>query len=158
MHTVYVPADRFAEHTVREWRAAAIAALDEHGPLPVGDAALEARVRDKLAAEPIEDLRIDFEDGYGLRRDAEEDAAARAAATALGRASEIPRCVGLRMKSLEGPTRRRGVRTLDLFLETLLGFGSLPASVPRHAAEGHVGASGRGDGRGLRRAREQRTR
>ena len=32
------------------------------------------------------------------------------------------------MKSLEGPTRRRGVRTLDLFLETLLGFGSLPAS------------------------------
>ena len=85
VHTVYVPADRFAEHTVREWRAAAIAALDEHGPLPVGDAALEARVRDKLAAEPIEDLRIDFEDGYGLRRDAEEDAAARAAATALGR-------------------------------------------------------------------------
>jgi citrate lyase beta subunit len=127
VHTVYVPADRFAEHTVREWRAGAIAALDEHGPLPVGDAALEARVRDKLAAEPIEDLRIDFEDGYGIRSDADEDAAARAAATALGRAGDLPRCLGLRMKSLEGPTRRRGLRTLDLFLETLLGSRPLPS-------------------------------
>ena len=125
VHTVYVAADRFAEHTVAEWRSGALAALDEHGPLPGVDAALEARVRDKLAVEPIEDLRIDFEDGYGVRPDDEEDAAARAAGTALGRCSGTP-FVGLRMKSLEGPTRRRGVRTLELFLEELFAFGSLP--------------------------------
>ena len=125
VHTVYVAADRYAEHTVAEWRAGALAALDEHGPLPGVDDALEARVRDKLAVEPIEDLRIDFEDGYGVRSDDEEDAAARAAGTALGRSAGTP-CVGLRMKSLEGPTRRRAVRTLDLFLEELFAFGSLP--------------------------------
>ncbi|WP_375477750.1 DUF6986 family protein [uncultured Jatrophihabitans sp.] len=130
VHTVYVPADRFGAHTVREWRSAAIGALDEHGPLPVGDAtradALESRVRDKLATEPIEDLRIDFEDGYGVRDDAEEDVAARDAATALARTADQTRFVGIRVKSLEPATRRRAVRTLDVFLETLLGHGALP--------------------------------
>ena len=131
VHTVYVPADRFvaytsAEHTVAEWRGAAIAALDEHGPIPGVDAALEAKVRDKLADEPIEDLRVDFEDGYGLRADDDEDAAARAAGTALGRGPRPAFC-GLRMKSLEAPTRRRGVRTVELLLESLLAYGSLPA-------------------------------
>ncbi len=129
VHTVYVAADRYAEHTVGEWRAGALAALDEHGPVPGVDAALEARVRDKLALEPIEDLRIDFEDGYGVRPDDEEDAAARAAGTALGRVTQAgvgTPFVGVRMKSLEGPTRRRAVRTLELFLEQLFAFGSLP--------------------------------
>ena len=126
VHTVYVPADRYAEHTVSEWRTAAIDAIDEHGPLPGTSAELDALVRDKLAREPIEDLRIDFEDGYGLRDDATEDADARAAGTALGRSGQ-PAFVGIRMKSLEGPTRRRGVRTLELFLESLLALGSLPA-------------------------------
>jgi hypothetical protein len=126
VHTVYVPADRFAAHTVAEWRAGALAALDEHGPLPVGDADLEARVRDKLADEPIEDLRVDFEDGYGGRPDDVEDEAARAAGVALGRGTATA-FSGIRMKSLEGPTRRRGVRTLELVLEALLAYGSLPA-------------------------------
>ncbi|HEV7204620.1 MAG TPA: aldolase [Jatrophihabitans sp.] len=126
VHTVYVPADRFAEHTVVEWRAGALAALDQHGPLPAVDAAAEATLRDKMAAEPIEDLRIDFEDGYGVRDDDAEDEAARAAGIALGRMRDVPRFVGLRMKSLEGATRRRGLRTLELFLESLLGYGSLP--------------------------------
>lgn len=143
VHTAYVPADRYAEHTVAEWRAAALAALDEHGPLPGTDDALEQRVRDKLAIEPIEDLRIDFEDGYGIRSDADEDAAARNAATALGRAGAT-RFSGIRMKSLEGPTRRRGVRTLDLFLETLLGFGSLATdfrvTLPKVTSVRQVGA------------------
>src|SRR6266516_592758 len=68
VHTVYVAADRFHAGTVREWGAAALAALDSHGPLP-DFGAVEPRVRAKLAAEPIEDLRIDFEDGYGSRPD-----------------------------------------------------------------------------------------
>ena len=76
------------------------------------------RVRAKLAREPIEDLRIDFEDGYGTRSDEEEDAAAVAAARALTRsvragasadgASAAAPYHGLRIKSLEAPTRRRG--------------------------------------------------
>ncbi|MEU8050095.1 MULTISPECIES: DUF6986 family protein [Micromonospora] len=125
VHTVYVPADRYGPHTVDEWRAAALAALDRYGPLPGVADALAARVRAKLAAEPIEDLRIDFEDGYGVRGDAEEDAAVRAAATALAR-GPVPRHVGLRIKSLEPATRRRAVRTLDLFLDALLRHRSLP--------------------------------
>jgi citrate lyase beta subunit len=129
VHTVYVPADRFGVHTVSEWRAGAIAALDQHGPLPDLDPGLEPLVRDKLAIEPVEDLRIDVEDGYGVRPDDEEDAHARDAGTALGRmlqAGSAPAFVGLRMKSLEAATRRRGLRTLELFLENLLGFASLP--------------------------------
>ena len=41
------------------------------------DAAVYERVRAKLATQPVEDLRLDFEDGYGNRPDAEEDADAR---------------------------------------------------------------------------------
>jgi citrate lyase beta subunit len=125
VHTVYVPADRFGEHTVADWRTDALAALDEHGPIPGFEPDLLARVRVKLDNEPIEDLRIDFEDGYGVRDDDIEDEAARAAGAALARMAQ-PAFVGIRMKSLEGPTRRRGVRTLELFLESLLGAGSLP--------------------------------
>nr|WP_245607314.1 aldolase/citrate lyase family protein [Pseudonocardia spinosispora] len=131
VHTVYVPADRFAPDTAARWGAEALAALDEHGPL-VGvvegvDEHTETLVRAKLGAEPIEDLRIDFEDGYGSPDDYTEDTAARAAATALSLTTEsLPRCIGIRMKSLEGPTRHRGVRTLDLFLSTLLESARLP--------------------------------
>ena len=49
--------------------------------------AVYARVHAKLQREPVEDFRIDFEDGFGARSDAEEDGAAAAAARALGRAS-----------------------------------------------------------------------
>jgi citrate lyase beta subunit len=126
VHTVYVPADRFTEETVAEWRNGALDAWDEDGPIPDVGPELETAVRAKLAAEPIEDLRIDFEDGYGVRDDAEEDAAARAAGIALNR-MRVPQFVGVRMKSLEGATRRRGVRTLEVFLDSLLDAGRLPA-------------------------------
>ena len=72
----------------------------------------------KLRREPIEDLRVDFEDGYGVRDDAREDADARAAAAAM-RAGPMPPFVGIRCKSLESATRRRAVRTLDVFLDAL---------------------------------------
>jgi hypothetical protein len=39
------------------------------------------RVSEKLRREPVEDFRIDFEDGYGNRPDDEEDGHATAAAT-----------------------------------------------------------------------------
>jgi citrate lyase beta subunit len=117
VHTVYVPADRVTPGLVPEWSAAALAALRAHPPPPFA-AELVDRVVAKLAREPIEDLRIDFEDGYGARDDTEEDAAAVSAATAL-LAGPAPPFTGLRIKSLTGPTRRRAVRTLDAFLEAL---------------------------------------
>lgn len=139
VHTVYVPADRFDARTVDEWATQARAALDEHGKsaddlanaldLPADHAAeVHERVRAKLEREPIEDLRIDFEDGYGIRPDAQEDEAAVSAARALAElvnAGTAPPYQGLRIKSLEAATRRRGVRTLDLFVGELSRAGGL---------------------------------
>jgi citrate lyase beta subunit len=111
VHTVYVPADRFTPALPADWGAQALAALDEHG-LDL-DPEVEQRVRRKLASEPIEDLRVDFEDGYGQRPEDEEDAdAARVAGSFAG----VTPFSGIRIKSLERATRRRGVRTLDLVL------------------------------------------
>jgi citrate lyase beta subunit len=133
VHTVYVPADRFCATTVSAWGASALEALDRYGPLtgvvPGVDGDIEALVRAKLAAEPVEDLRIDIEDGYGAPAEDVEDADVRAAANALARAvteGGAPWFVGIRMKSLEHASRRRGVRSLDLFLDTLLGWVPLP--------------------------------
>src|SRR5437588_451559 len=41
---------------------------------------IHSRVQEKLKREPVEDFRIDFEDGYGNRPDAEEDGHAESAA------------------------------------------------------------------------------
>jgi len=124
VHTVYVPADRVTPSLTAVWGRAAATALAAHPPAPF-DAALLPRVRAKLELEPIEDLRIDFEDGYGIRSDAEEDDAVDRAVAALV-AGPLPPFVGLRCKSLEAATRRRAVRTLDRFLHVLLGSAELP--------------------------------
>ncbi len=133
VHTVYVSADLFRIDLAPAWSAAALAAIDERADAfddIAGGADLVPRVRAKLAAEPIEDLRVDFEDGYGDRGDADEDADALAAATSLAVAiaeGTAPPFRGIRFKSLEAPTRRRGVRTLTLFLDRLLEEGGMPA-------------------------------
>lgn len=80
------------------------------------------RVLDKLQREPVEDFRIDFEDGYGVRPDAEEDECARAAAleTAEGlKADTLPPYIGIRVKNFAEATHARGIRTLDLYLTAL---------------------------------------
>jgi citrate lyase beta subunit len=140
VHTVYVPADLMTPGLAADWGGQARAALDQHagtaGALAEAtgiDAGLVADVfpgvLDKLAREPVEDLRLDFEDGYGPRPDEREDgdalAAARALAAAL-RAGTAPPYVGLRIRCLEAATRRRGLRTLDLFLGWLLADAALP--------------------------------
>ncbi|WP_186320748.1 DUF6986 family protein [Kocuria rhizophila] len=140
VHTCYVPADLVTERTPAEWGAAAALAAEEAGGLAalagVDDAAapdLVQRVARKLREEPVEDLRLDLEDGYGERPDAEEDAdAVRAAHTvaafARNRASgeaPAPAFAGIRFKCFEAATRARGLRTLDLFLSTLVREGGL---------------------------------
>lgn len=89
------------------------------------------RVRAKLAREATEDFRVDFEDGFGARSDAEEDATARAAAreVALGMSRGIlSPFIGIRIKSFSEEWKKRGARTLEIFLETLLAEtgGELP--------------------------------
>jgi hypothetical protein len=121
VHTVYVPADRFHADLVADWGGQARDALRAHPPLPFPDS-LHERVLAKLHREPIEDLRVDFEDGYGGHDDAREDADARAAAAAM-RSGQMPPFLGIRCKRLEGATRRRAVRTLDVFFEV---FGPPP--------------------------------
>ncbi|GAA2705163.1 DUF6986 family protein [Actinoplanes palleronii] len=110
VHTVYVPADKL--DGFRDWGTIALTAMDQHDfPWPDG------AVRAKLAREPIEDLRVDFEDGYGVRDDDQEDAAVRKAAATLADGPRPP-FLGLRIKSLEAATRHRALRTLDLFLDS----------------------------------------
>jgi len=80
------------------------------------------RVRDKLKREPVEDFRIDFEDGYGNRSDDEEDGHAVAAAGEVAAAmnsGELPPFIGIRVKPLTEELRERSIRTLDVFLTEL---------------------------------------
>ncbi|MFI2508289.1 DUF6986 family protein [Streptomyces sp. NPDC018972] len=140
VHTVYVPGDAFAADTLRAWGDRALAALDEHAPDAASFAAVLGldddlaedvydRVRAKLEREPVEDLRVDFEDGYGSRPDAEEDEAAARAARIVAEAyrdGTAAPYTGIRMKCLEAAVRDRGIRTLDIFLTGLAESGGLP--------------------------------
>jgi citrate lyase beta subunit len=129
VHTCYVPASAVTDDVVRDWGAQALAALDAHGGalaalLPEELApAIRDRVRAKLVAEPVEDLRIDFEDGYGAPDDAVEDDDAERTAGVVAKWRDdgvLPPYVGLRMKSFDTRAlRERGIRTLDVFLTAL---------------------------------------
>lgn len=77
----------------------------------------------KLETEAVEDFRIDFEDGFGNRPNEEEDATAVNAATELAlamRNKTISPFIGIRIKPFTEDLKLRGVRTLDIFLTTLL--------------------------------------
>ncbi|MFJ4468489.1 DUF6986 family protein [Streptomyces sp. NPDC089424] len=137
VHTVYVPGDAFTADTIRSWGDQALALLDEHAPDAASFAAVlglsgelaepvYARVRAKLEREPIEDLRVDFEDGYqGADEDQDAARAARLIAEAYENGTAAP-YMGVRMKCLEAPVRDRGIRTLDIFLTGLTEAGGLP--------------------------------
>jgi citrate lyase beta subunit len=81
------------------------------------------RTIEKLSNEPVEDFRIDFEDGYGIRTDQEEDSDAIFAAEHLAASSQSGNRTafcGFRIKSFQPETYGRAVRTLELFLTDLL--------------------------------------
>ncbi|HEY7114703.1 MAG TPA: phosphoenolpyruvate kinase [Thermoanaerobaculia bacterium] len=141
VHTVYGGAQVFQADTAPRLGALALRALEEYASGPAAFAAaagipealasrVHARVLEKLRREPVEDFRIDFEDGYGNRPDAEEDghaiAAADAAAAGLA-AGTLPPAIGIRIKPFTEELKRRSLRTLDLFLTELLDrAGRLP--------------------------------
>jgi len=88
-------------------------------------------VVEKLEREPVEDFRIDFEDGYGNRPDAEEDGHAHSVAREVAQGlaeGTLPPFLGMRVKTLSEELRGRSIRTLDLFLTTLVEAtdGTLP--------------------------------
>ncbi|MEB8342297.1 DUF6986 family protein [Streptomyces endophyticus] len=140
VHTVYVPGDAFNAETIRTWGDKALAQLDEHAPDAASFAAVlglseelaepvYTRVRAKLEREPVEDLRVDFEDGYRPASDADEDEtaarAARVIAEAYANGTAAP-YMGIRMKCMEEAVRDRAIRTLDIFLTGLMEHGGLP--------------------------------
>jgi citrate lyase beta subunit len=142
VHTVYGGAHLFKADTAPRLGELGLRVLQTYAPDPASFAAaigLDAdiaetvytRVVDKLKREPVEDFRIDFEDGYGNRADSEEDGHAAQAAheVAAGmRAGTVPPFLGIRIKTLSGELCGRALRTLDVFLTALLraSEGRLP--------------------------------
>ncbi len=89
------------------------------------------KVKRKLEKEAIEDFRIDFEDGYGNRSNEEEDETAKFAAKEVAAglaAGTLPPFIGIRIKPFTEEMKERGLRTLDLFVSTLVkeSKGKLP--------------------------------
>lgn len=135
VHTVYGGAHLFRADSARKLGAVSLRTLDEYAPTAAAfakalgmDATLARtvypRVREKLGREPVEDFRIDFEDGYGNRPDDEEDATASQAAAEVARGmagGSLPPFIGIRIKPLSRDLHGRAVRTLDLFVSELLG-------------------------------------
>lgn len=150
VHTVYVPADQYTPELPKAWGRQAMEAAEAHGGLTELAATVVAQqnpaassdhahleqlaqlVAHKLEHQPVEDLRLDFEDGYGRRSDAEEDAHAVQSAGAVAealRTEAAPPFIGIRFKCLEADLRTRGLRTLELYLSTLVeATGGLPDS------------------------------
>lgn len=137
VHTVYGGAQLFVpDRTVRMGKSA-LATLKQYtkDPMDFLDAIdpmhdfdeefaqkLWDRVVKKLETEPVEDFRIDFEDGYGNRPDEEEDGHAVAAAQAVAQGQKdgtLPPFIGIRLKPFNEELKRRSLRTLDLFVTAL---------------------------------------
>jgi citrate lyase beta subunit len=141
VHTVYGGAQLFKSDTTKKLGEIALRSLEKNGAdamtfaraigLERDEDTVYTRVVEKLKREPVEDFRIDFEDGYGNRPDDEEDndAARCAREVAAGMQSgALPAFIGIRIKPFSQELMRRGVRTLDIFLTTLLEAtgGKLP--------------------------------
>ncbi len=144
VHTVYGGAHLFKTDSAQRLGSLARRSMEQFAPdaasfakaveLPGGTdlhATIYRRVVEKLQREPVEDFRIDFEDGYGNRPDAEEDGhAASAAAEVVGghKNRTLPPFIGIRIKPFNEELRARSFRTLDIFVSSLVegNDGQLP--------------------------------
>ncbi|MDX6228309.1 MAG: hypothetical protein QOI76_1699 [Frankiales bacterium] len=135
-HTCYVPADRLRPHETREWGEEALALLVRRAPdsavlagilgIELPEHTYDDVVR-ILHARPVADLRVDLEDGYGVRSDDVEDAEVARCLSVL--AEDPPVSYGVRVKSLERKTAERSLRTVDLWLTGLRDAGLPPGIV-----------------------------
>jgi citrate lyase beta subunit len=134
VHTVYGGAHLFKSDTTVKLGQLAVRAYGTYAPkarifaealeLPeeLGETIYD-RVLEKLGREAVEDFRIDFEDGYGTRSDAEEDGHAAAAAEQVAKGmvdGTLSPFIGIRIKTFSEELHARAIRTLDLFLTTLV--------------------------------------
>ncbi len=144
VHTVYGGAQLFKAEAARKLGDTALQTLRSFAPEPADLAAavgweadpdlarvVYRRVVEKLEREPVEDFRIDFEDGFGHRSNQEEDHHAVRAALEVARgltSGLLPPFLGIRVKPLNSDLLARSLRTLDLFLTALLenSQGKLP--------------------------------
>jgi len=142
VHSVYGGAHLFKSDTVKKLGEIALRSLAEYAPEArtfaeaIGIRAdladtVYARVQEKLRREAVEDFRIDFEDGYGNRPDAEEDGHAQQAAEETAKGLEqgtLPPFIGIRIKTFSAEMGPRSLRTLDLYLTALVARtgGRLP--------------------------------
>jgi citrate lyase beta subunit len=156
IHTVYGGAHLFKSSTCAKLGALAERVFSEYAPdagalariFAIPEALAEtvhARVTRKLQDGPVvEDFRIDFEDGLGVRPDAEEDAAAENAARELSEAVQarsLPRMFGMRVKSFHtGTTKARALRTLDRFLSRATLPENFVVTLPKITAPEQVAA------------------
>lgn len=146
VHVVYGGAHLFKHDTPQKLGRIALSTLQAYAATPndlaealemSGNNDLISRVYErterKLETDPVEDFRIDFEDGYGTRADEEEDTHAVSAANELARAfaeeTNTP-FTGFRIKSFAPATRKRAERTLQFFLSTLLDETKSDIPVP----------------------------
>lgn len=134
VHTVYGGAHLFKSDTTVKLGQLAVRSFETFAPDAdiFGDAlglpddlreTIYSRVREKLGREAVEDFRIDFEDGYGTRSDAEEDGHAVAAADEVAKGmaeATLSPFIGIRIKTFSEELHARAIRTLDIFLTTLL--------------------------------------
>jgi citrate lyase beta subunit len=163
VHTVYGGGHLFKADSARRLGEVALKSLDEYAPKAETLAkALELktdkaladkiyrRVVEKLKREPVEDFRLDFEDGYGNRPDEEEDGHAHSSAIEVARGmreQSLPPFIGIRIKPLNEDLRARSIRTLDIFVTTLAAetSGKLPdnfvITVPKVQLPEHVEAA-----------------
>jgi len=126
-----LPKSRKQEAALARRFAASPRKLRQENPAAWLAYAVYMRVVEKLQREPVEDFRIDFEDGYGNRPDEEEDHHAGLAAEETARGlseGSLPPFLGIRIKPFSAELRDRSIRTLDLFLTALCGAtqGRLP--------------------------------
>lgn len=142
VHTVYGGAHLFKSDTAVRLGQLAVRSFEAFAPdaavfarslgLPDNLAGtIYSRVGEKLAREAVEDFRIDFEDGYGMRPDVEEDGHAVAAANEVANgmaAGTLSPFLGIRIKTFSEELHARSIRTLDLFLTTLVATsgGEMP--------------------------------
>lgn len=135
VQTVYGGAQLFKSGTIKKIGELALRSMNEYGSDPIkfadglginGDNSykmlIHSKVMSKLEREAVEDFRIDFEDGFGIRPDTEEDQTAvfTAAETASAMKENIlSPFIGIRIKTFSDEMMKRAVRTLDLFVTAL---------------------------------------
>ena len=157
VHTLYGGAHLFKAETCRKMGELARRALTTYAPDAAtfasifgiaGEALAQTvytRVLDKLGREAVEDFRIDFEDGYGNRPDAEEDGHAISAAAEIARglaAGTLPPFIGIRIKALtaELRARSRSVRSTCFSPHCWPTAAACP-TIRRHPSQGDHPAS-----------------